>query len=608
MRVSPRSRFAALHLVGCMLSLGIASAQAPWKVTVTQTMNPLPIGFCAAVQVSVVDASGTAPRNKEQRRVTIADFDMAVTGASVVGQHLDASHWQVCACQGGSAGTTATVVATYPARALPESSRVEEIEVQATTTFELGAPKGEVNPRACATGAGAPVGIALPPTAPAVSVAAPPEIPPTAQPTNPTPLGAVAGGRTQLRVRPIANVRAGTPFSVTVEAVDSSGAIVPTVNGQILLSVAATGVANLGPGKHNMTGGIATVSGMVLNDAADNYTVTASLGTPGNSAAVSNRFSVTASVLRMDRASYPTTITAGTPFTVVLEAFDASSTLAENFTGSVTLHAAAPAAGDFAAPPTVNAVAGVATFTGLVLGTASGGYVLTASSPGVTSLPGSAFTVLPTASTGLSNTGGRTQLRVRPIANVQAGTPFSVTVEAVDSGGAIVPTVNGQIFLSFAATGGENLGSGKRNMTGGIATVSGMVLNDAADNYTVTASLGTPGNVTAVSNRFSVTASVLRRYTTASYPYNVTAGTPFTVVIKALDASTNVAENFTGSVTLHAAAPAAGDFAAPPTVNAVAGVATFTGLVLGTASGGYVLTASSPGMTSLPDNAFTVSP
>jgi hypothetical protein len=141
----------------------------PWKVTVRPGLNPLAIGFCAAVDIEVLEASGRdVPRNPTGFRVTIADFDMAVSGASVVGWQVDASHWQVCACQGGSAGTVATVTATYPAKALDAKARVPGVSFQRTATFSLSAPKGTTNPPACMNADRPAIG-ASPPTVPPVA-------------------------------------------------------------------------------------------------------------------------------------------------------------------------------------------------------------------------------------------------------------------------------------------------------------------------------------------------------------------------------------------------------------------------------------------------------
>jgi hypothetical protein len=115
-------------------------------------MNPLPVGFCAAVHLTLRDSTGAdVPRNPQGQRITLADFDMTVASpdGSVVGQRIDASHWSVCACQSGAPGTVATITASYPAQTLPTSARVPGTAIETTARFELAPPKGTVNPPGC---------------------------------------------------------------------------------------------------------------------------------------------------------------------------------------------------------------------------------------------------------------------------------------------------------------------------------------------------------------------------------------------------------------------------------------------------------------------------
>jgi hypothetical protein len=145
-------------LVACSFAPAAVFAQKPWTVTLTPSLNPLPIGFCSAVHLTVIDpATNDTPRNSQRQRVTIADFDMTVSGASVAGYQIDAYHFDACACQGGKAGSEATVTASYPARALLDAARGEKLEpVQATATFTLAPAKGTVDPPACAAVAATP--------------------------------------------------------------------------------------------------------------------------------------------------------------------------------------------------------------------------------------------------------------------------------------------------------------------------------------------------------------------------------------------------------------------------------------------------------------------
>jgi hypothetical protein len=173
---------------------------------VTPPQNPLAIGFCGAIQLTVVDpATKEVPRNPQGYRVTMADFDVAVSGASVAGHQIDATHFDVCACQGGAVGTLATITASYPARALGVRARADVAPFQTTATFALGAAKGPVNPQAClATGAATP---------------AAPTSGTTAAPTGGAIAGAVLPGSAAGRAGPY------TPGPVTVTlGINANGA------------------------------------------------------------------------------------------------------------------------------------------------------------------------------------------------------------------------------------------------------------------------------------------------------------------------------------------------------------------------------------------------
>jgi len=176
-----------------LLTSPMSNAQAPqWTVAVGSTMNPLPIGLCAAVSLGVRDPLlRDVPRNPQGYRVTLADFDVTVSGYSASGYYIDATHFQVCACQGGTPGAQATVTATYPAQALPAASRVPGVSIQVSSQFMLAKPVGTVNPPSCANVAAAPANtvqtnpaVAASGTAPATS-----RTPGTIVPATPAPSG-----------------------------------------------------------------------------------------------------------------------------------------------------------------------------------------------------------------------------------------------------------------------------------------------------------------------------------------------------------------------------------------------------------------------------------
>jgi predicted extracellular nuclease len=95
----------------------------------------------------------------------------------------------------------------------------------------------------------------------------------------------------------------------------------------------------------------------------------------------------------------------------------------------------------------------------------------------------------------------------------------------------------------------------------------------------------------------------------STQPGNGLAGSPLNPqpVVTALDSDGNPAPNFNGAVTLSIGAnPGAGTLGGTATVNAIGGVATFSGLSINNAGVGYTLIASASGLPSVTSNAFNV--
>ena len=136
---------------------------------------------------------------------------------------------------------------------------------------------------------------------------------------------------------------------------------------------------------------------------------------------------------------------------------------------------------------------------------------------------------------------------------MRSGDPFNVTVEARDVNDAVAENFTGNISLSAAATGGSNFNGGSANVAAvaGVAHFVGLVLNNAADGYTITAA--SSGPTSGTSNSFNATA---RQLVIATVVANMQAGTVYSLSVEARDANNVLAENFTGSVSLNAAASA----------------------------------------------------
>jgi hypothetical protein len=159
---SPRARLGRSVAIGGLALLTATSSlrgqtvstAAPWTVTVKPTMDPLPIGFCASVQLSLLDpATKDVPRRASGIRVPMADFDLAVSSPdprAAAGEFVGANFFRICGCRAAAIGAVATVTATYPARGLSPQDRVPGVALQSVATVTLSASKGGVEPPACA--------------------------------------------------------------------------------------------------------------------------------------------------------------------------------------------------------------------------------------------------------------------------------------------------------------------------------------------------------------------------------------------------------------------------------------------------------------------------
>ncbi|MDT4912094.1 MAG: hypothetical protein QOC66_1222, partial [Pseudonocardiales bacterium] len=98
---------------------------------------------------------------------------------------------------------------------------------------------------------------------------------------------------------------------------------------------------------------------------------------------------------------------------------------------------------------------------------------------------------------------------IDPLADTEAGEPFTVVARAVDAGGSPVPSFTGQVSLAAVVpAGGAGFAAPVAPVAAvaGVATFTGVALDNAADGYRLTAA---GGSVSGTSNPFKVTASHL---------------------------------------------------------------------------------------------------
>ena len=138
-------------LAGMLLASSAAVAQTPnWTVALTPTLSPLAHRTMRCGASHAQDpVTKDVPRNPQGYRITMADFDLTVSGTVVAGHQIDSTHFETCGCQSGAIGTSATITARYPAQSLPAAARVPGVSFQQTATVTLAEVKGPVNPPSC---------------------------------------------------------------------------------------------------------------------------------------------------------------------------------------------------------------------------------------------------------------------------------------------------------------------------------------------------------------------------------------------------------------------------------------------------------------------------
>ena len=250
---------------------------------------------------------------------------------------------------------------------------------------------------------------------------------------------------------------------------------------------------------------------------------------------------------------------------------------------------------------TVNAVGGVATFTGLSLNTAGTGYVLTASSGSIMNADSAPFNI--------TSVGPAAKVVFqRSPAGAAPGTPFTAQpiVVVQDAAGNTVTSFSGRINVGlerWSGTGGAVLtGTASLLAANGVATFTNLAIDRAGSNYVLwaastglAASDSTPFNVVPTGQGTAV------RLAFQQQPVGGAVGVPFPVqpVVVALDGGGNVAQTFSGRVSVGIerwSGTSGAVLSGTATVTAVNGIATFTNLAIDRVGTNYVLWTAASGV------------
>jgi uncharacterized protein YxjI len=238
---------------------------------------------------------------------------------------------------------------------------------------------------------------------------------------------------------------------------------------------------------------------------------------------------------------------------------------------------------------TVNAVAGVATFTNVgISGTAGTAYTLTFTSGSLTTATQSITPTFGTAtqatlSTNAAGSASGSAFTTQPVITIKDA--FSNTV--TNSTASVTMTVSGN---------GITVGTTTVNAVAGVATFTNVGISGTAGTaYTLTF---TSGSLTTATQSITPTFGLATQATLTTNAAGSASGSAFTTqpVITIKDAFGNTVTNSTASVTMTVSGN--GTTVGTATVNAVAGVATFTNVgISGTAGTAYTLTFTSGSLT-----------
>ena len=388
-------------------------------------------------------------------------------------------------------------------------------------------------------------------------------------------------------------IAAGATQLLTAEARDAVNAVVPGITwfwSSSNQSVALVSQAGLVTG---VTGGAVTITAMAR-------------GTPGSAAVAVTARPAT----RLAFSAQPGNAAAGTAIPTVRVAIQdatGATVTSDNITQvTVAIGTDAGPGGVLGGLTTVSAVAGVATFANLSIPQAGVGYTLASTASGLTAATSSNFNIAPGAATQLVFT-----VAPSTTAALAAMSP-AVQVTVRDALGNRVGAATNAVTVAIANNPSAGVLAGTRvvNAVGGVASFSGLSINLGGTGYTLAASASGLTGTTSVA--FDVGAILpASQLAFAIQPADGVAGDPLSpaVQIEVRNASGERVTTSRDAVTLaFAANPGAGSLSGTKTVNAIDGIASFTGLAINKASGGYTLSATSVGLTATTSAAFAITP
>ncbi|MGE0711503.1 MAG: IPT/TIG domain-containing protein [Planctomycetota bacterium] len=397
-------------------------------------------------------------------------------------------------------------------------------------------------------------------------------------------------------------VAAGAPLtpSVAVELLDALGNRATGSSASITIALGnnPSGALLSGTLTRATVSGLATFTGVSLDKPGSGFTLTANAG--GFTQVISSAFNVSAgAATQVVITTQPSNAQAGVNITpaIVVQVQDAIGNVVSG-SNTITLSLANnPGGSTLGGTLSLNAVAGVATFSAVNLNKTGTGYTLSASSAGLTAATSNAFNITPGAATQLVFTGQ--PLSAQP--NTALNPPVLATFQ--DAQGNVVPIAsNVTVSLANNPTGAILGGTTTQASVNGVATFNDLTLDRQGNGFTLQA--GSAPVTTATSSAFNITTQQL---VFNVQPTNGVAGANLTTFeVRIMDGAALVTTS-TATVTLALQNnPGGSTLGGTTSVNAVAGIATFTTVTLNKVGAGYTLNATSAGSAAAVSNAFNI--
>ncbi len=398
------------------------------------------------------------------------------------------------------------------------------------------------------------------------------------------------------------NVTAGQPVApaITVTLLDRKGNVSPEAVHTVTLEL------DTNPGNATLTGSRSalTVAGVVaftdvkLDKAGTGYTLRATSGSLQS--ATSTAFNVSPSApVRLAFSRQPVETTAGVALAPVEVAVqDAFGNTTPSTVRIDVALGTNPGGGSLGGTLSMDTVEGVASFTTLALEKSGRGYTLAATATALESATSSTFDIIPAAP-------ARLVFSIQP-SDATAGVLLAPAIQV-----RLLDVFDNQTLSTANVTValGTNPGNGTLSGVTTVAAVAGMAsfstlsVNKASSGYTL---LATTGALSAASTAFTITPANPAAAVFTGQPPLGTAGVPLSpaVRVEIRDAFGNPTE---GTVTLALQSnPGNDSLQGTLTASTVAGVATFTDLVLIRAAAGYTLRAIVPGTPGAISQRFTL--